>query len=194
MQSIEKVTNFAQIASLNVSKGSETCCYICAEPIENYTPRTFFGTEINPACKLCYVESENDDKDDESNIGSNCDPHVVFQSSFSNIMDKTSHNLPSTLTMFSNSKSTPTGYFKPEDSVKPLFKPEAESYPINFFQKPTHTTDRFMVTTTLPNNNNIPNSLSKNNFPFNSRTSSCGFPPTAPTTFPVTPRGFPPRK
>ena len=77
----------------NKSPTSDTPCYICAEPITNYFPKTFLGNELNPACETCYDESDHDEKDMEpysqlSNSESNDKISELQNSSFSLTKDK----------------------------------------------------------------------------------------------------------
>ena len=52
---------FSSPSAFNDSPASVTSCNMCAETISNYIPRFFLGNEINPTCKNCYENSDDDD-------------------------------------------------------------------------------------------------------------------------------------
>ena len=45
---------------------AEKVCTLCAEPIPDYTPKYFMGTEIHPACISCQDSSSESDQNHES--------------------------------------------------------------------------------------------------------------------------------
>ena len=45
---------------------AELSCTICAEPISDYIPKFFMGTEMNPACNRCQDSSSESDQDHET--------------------------------------------------------------------------------------------------------------------------------
>ena len=85
----------------NKSLASDTPCYICAEPITNYIPKTFLGHEVNPACKYCYDESDHDEIDIELQNNSSS----LTKDMASYMPNKTPHRICTIETLNSNSQT-----------------------------------------------------------------------------------------
>ena len=91
----EKPADFMKL-ELSPKLSSKICCTICGEAIETYTPKYFWGEEINPACAECKETSSEEDFDLDD-----LDTHRPLRS-FSVTTSSTLADFSSTPSMVSN--------------------------------------------------------------------------------------------
>ena len=61
-------------------ESEEVVCTICAEPIQNYVPKLFYGEPMNPACDNCDDESIDSNNTSEVKVKTDAEDQDISNS------------------------------------------------------------------------------------------------------------------